>query len=237
MAGLKERNKFEAMFGQRLGKLSGRHRRELLAMAGDPPDLSRVPESWFADVNRETEAELAAILIILFIAAATAHGSSDGAAMPAAVTWAATQAKQRAAAWVQGIRDGLNRVADQIQQARNKAAAIDPNAPPPKFDLREPAATIFSPSRVEGEVITQTTVAVSAGSEFSVQNQGLVDSRDKWRTEQDGKVCPVCKPLDGTTRKVWALKFPGGPPAHPRCRCDIDYQKTALLGKSTTVPD
>ena len=44
-----------------------------------------------------------------------------------------------------------------------------------------------------------------------------------WNTEKDSKVCPICKPLDGTTEATWGRVAPEGPPAHPRCRCALLY--------------
>ena len=215
MAGLDSRGKFEAMFGRRLGLLAGRHRRELIEMAGDPPDLSKVPPEWFDRVRLETEAELLAILLIIFVIAATAHGADSGQAQSRGLEWATQTARERSTAWAQGTRDAVAKL----------ATVPDLDA----ATLRDSAGTALGPGRVEGEVITQTTVATSAGSEFAATSAGLVDQRDIWRTEKDAKVCPICRPLDGTARTVWAQKFPSGPPAHPRCRCEIDYAMANLL--------
>lgn len=46
---------------------------------------------------------------------------------------------------------------------------------------------------------------------------------DIWMTEEDARVCPICGPLHGSRRRVWGRIFPDGPPAHPRCRCEIVY--------------
>lgn len=196
--------------------MAGRHRAELLEMAGDPPDLSRVPPEWFDRVRKETEAELAAILLIIFVIAATAHGADQGQAQSRGLEWATRTAAERATAWAQGVRDALTKLA-------GGTATIDLPT------LRDAAGTALGPSRVEGETITQTTVAASAGSEFAATSAGLVDTRDLWKTERDGKVCEICKPMDGKPRTVWAQKFPSGPPAHPRCRCEIDYAMDKLL--------
>lgn len=42
----------------------------------------------------------------------------------------------------------------------------------------------------------------------------------KWKAK-DGSACPICKALDGTTRRVYNEYDAGitGPPAHPNCRC------------------
>lgn len=201
--------------------MAARHRRELLDMAGDPPDLSRVPDAWFQKVVSETEAELAALLLLIFLASAAAHGTAEKDATASGIDWAQRQARERAAAWGTRLRDGMAQVDRDIQAARELQRPPD--------GAGSALSDLFSPSVVEREVITQTTVATSAGSEFAVNRAGLADQRDRWRTERDGKVCPICKPLDGTTREVWARKFPGGPPAHPRCRCEIQYHRSEML--------
>lgn len=48
-----------------------------------------------------------------------------------------------------------------------------------------------------------------------------------WHTSQDDRVCPICRPLHGRPRDEWQSVFPLGPPAHPVCRCFIDYQLEA----------
>lgn len=50
-----------------------------------------------------------------------------------------------------------------------------------------------------------------------------------WNTAVDDKVCPICKPLDNQREqpgvaKNWSELFPGGPPAHPRCRCFLRWR-------------
>lgn len=74
------------------------------------------------------------------------------------------------------------------------------------------------------------------------------DSRKKWRTQNDEKVCPICSPLDGQvvdlderfhteSGNLWA------PGAHIGCRCEVnlDYDqsigKAYTLGMTTTYPD
>lgn len=44
-----------------------------------------------------------------------------------------------------------------------------------------------------------------------------------WITELDGKVCAICRPLHRKRFEAWADSFPEGPPAHPNCRCFLEY--------------
>ncbi len=44
-----------------------------------------------------------------------------------------------------------------------------------------------------------------------------------WATEKDAKVCKICGPLDGKPADKWG-KFELGPPAHPVCRCYLNYE-------------
>jgi hypothetical protein len=76
--------------------------------------------------------------------------------------------------------------------------------------------------------VTEVTRAITAGERYVVGNNppgseydmetGIL-TRPIWVTSQDERVCTVCRPLDGTTEEVWSETAPGGPPAHPRCRC------------------
>ena len=44
-----------------------------------------------------------------------------------------------------------------------------------------------------------------------------------WITERDDRVCPICRPLNRRPAKDWDTLFPAGPPAHPNCRCHLEY--------------
>lgn len=45
-----------------------------------------------------------------------------------------------------------------------------------------------------------------------------------WKTEEDDKVCPICDDLSDELEDYWSDEFPDGPPAHPNCRCRLDYE-------------
>lgn len=95
-------------------------------------------------------------------------------------------------------------------------------------------ATRLGPKQAEAIAITETTSANSKGeSAAKKEAERKMPDVEKvievWQTEQDAKVCPICRPLHGTTWRVWAERFPSGPPAHPNCRCEkvqrVTYSK------------
>lgn len=88
------------------------------------------------------------------------------------------------------------------------------------------ASAIIDSPRWATLAATDVTRAATAGGEFVanaylVTRGMLVDTT--WRTAADAKVCPICGPLDGLTRVVWERFIGQGPPAHPNCRCWLDY--------------
>lgn len=88
------------------------------------------------------------------------------------------------------------------------------------------ADTIAGRAAAESIAITETTAAQSAGNRQAVQLyqvQSGVFLQGRWVTEEDGRVCPICRPLHDTPYEVWGQRFPLGPPAHPRCRCHLTY--------------
>lgn len=103
-----------------------------------------------------------------------------------------------------------------------------------RSELRDPdfrrdrLATLFSPERAEGLAITHTTSSRSAGQTTIAYLLGDGVEKDwEWQTSEDGRVCPICRPLNGKLSAVWRLVAPGGPPAHPRCRCDLILRMNA----------
>ena len=85
-------------------------------------------------------------------------------------------------------------------------------------DLLIPA---FGEYRAEMIAITEITRAYAQAANMyqsMLSGMGLEFVR-YWNTNKDEKVCPLCGPLDRQPERSWASNFPGGPPAHPRCRC------------------
>jgi len=116
-------------------------------------------------------------------------------------------------------RTSLGLAGDIVTSTVKKlAAGIDPDA-------------VFSAERAGSIAATETTRAVSAG-ELGILALAaeLLDGEDGrrdrvWRTSEDGAVCPVCAPLNRKSEDSWRHAFPDGPPAHPNCRCFLQYRK------------
>lgn len=105
-------------------------------------------------------------------------------------------------------------------------------------------ASRMGPKSAENISISETTSGISAGEKIYVDIArelitkppigvgGIVTPRsgivptitEIWITEKDGFVCPICRPLHKKPREFWDDKFPGGPRAHPRCRCWLIYR-------------
>lgn len=224
MAELTNRNQHEAAFARKLGKLAGRHRRELIDLLGHPPDVNRVPESFWQRVERETEEELAAVMLLLFILAAAQHGADNNQADRAGRSFASIQAAQSAASYSQTGREMLQTAGRDWRDTLRGGGDVL------KRDVLDRATKIFGPNRVSGIAASETTNASSSGGEFGVEVSVGLSEDDTWFTEADARVCPICQPLHKQPREVWALKFPSGPPAHHRCRCWIQYAARAGTG-------
>ena len=88
---------------------------------------------------------------------------------------------------------------------------------------------ILTSARWGRTAATTVTKAATAGSQYIasawVTLNGLL-VRTIWRTSADARVCPICAPLDGSPADVYSFVSPEGPPAHPNCRCWLDYSWT-----------
>lgn len=89
-----------------------------------------------------------------------------------------------------------------------------------------PPSTTFSRGRADTVAVTETTRAASAGERSERRRFDAAGLRTVayWVTERDSRVCPICRPLDSQREEFWQNEFPGGPPAHPRCRCYLRYE-------------
>ncbi len=98
--------------------------------------------------------------------------------------------------------------------------------------LRTELERVFSPRRAERAAVTEVTRAASAGWEQVAQ-----DLRSRgvklvavWQTLVDERVCPICGPRhDKKQGDGWVFL----PPAHPKCRCYVNYE-VVQVGEEAT---
>ena len=90
-----------------------------------------------------------------------------------------------------------------------------------------PPEEVLGKEKAEQIAATEVTAAISAG-EAAIAGMLLVIANIQivptWHTERDKKVCQICAPLNGTGAEVYGRVSPSGPPAHPNCRCWLDYE-------------
>ena len=61
-----------------------------------------------------------------------------------------------------------------------------------------------------------------------IKNIYDVDLVGYWRLDYTSNFCQQCVGLSQTPDWVWAIQFPEGPPAHPNCRCGIQWERSYL---------
>ena len=235
MSELIGRMAFESEFLKRMVSVQGTLRKRLTDLLGNPPDWRRVPVSFWAEAKAAVEQD--ALLAILLITASSAqqHGIDVPPQPDARLQYEAVARDPRIvqAAQQQAAKVAQSWVDTSVESLRRNADPARPQSPAEMDATAEDVADVVLPnSRAENLAITETTGARQAGANIAMQ--GRESSRDRWRTEADSAVCPICAPLHNTLRPVWSAKFPSGPPAHPRCRCDIVFE--AESGGGPTAP-
>lgn len=86
----------------------------------------------------------------------------------------------------------------------------------------------FSAARAEAIAATEVTRAITAGEVGLVGY--LVATADirmasLWHTAEDDRVCELCESLDGVGQEIYGMVSIDGPPAHPNCRCWLDWEE------------
>ena len=285
MSELSNRMAIERDFARKLSRLSTRQRQELLRIAGDPPDVTKVTDADWQRWQQEREAEMTVLLLAVWLRAANQH---LGEVLPGDVkvsddqhadlirrgtAWAAGRAAETAASSIETARSVLTSSADVLRPAPEVKRLVGPAGelivPAPRvIELPGPTAQrviqlpgpearrltgptpeqvndilvrAMGPDRDAVTAATETTTAAvngTGGIEPIVNDAGFA-LRRRWHTEKDGKVCPICRPLDGKwmefvelvlqnvtapggTRAIDSIVQNGGPPAHPNCRCWIE---------------
>lgn len=212
-----ERSELESKLGRSLFGVASQHHRELVRLAGDPPDVSRVPESFWARVEDETRQAIAEVILLAWMASAVRHGLSGDTLQQPAREFAERRALDTARKYVEHSRRRLDGLA-------------------PGQATRDRIDTTFSHDRSAMVAETEVTAAQTAGGEAwaeDARRRGLVikavwrhsSRRPRGHSHAAKEPCPICSPLEGTTEEVWRRIAPTGAPAHPHCDCFIAYEE------------
>lgn len=99
-------------------------------------------------------------------------------------------------------------------------------------ELRDELARVFSPRRAELAAVTEVTRAASEGwervaADLRARGVRLVAI---WQTLVDERVCPICGPRHEKKQgDGWMFL----PPAHPKCRCFVNYEVVSVSESAT----
>lgn len=177
-----------------------------------------------ADLSDSLRAALIAELQAFYVADSEAVQARD--ALPefdpetissAAANWA----RQHTFDLVRGLTDTTNRIIRDVVATAQETPGMTLDD---MVRLIEPA---FGKKRAVSIAVTETTRASAAatnGLQDYYKEYGLEYER-AWVTNEDELVCPVCGPLNNKRERVWRQQFPGGPPAHPNCRCFLTLRR------------
>lgn len=148
---------------------------------------------------------------------ATGLGESIGPDLdPATLTTAAS-------AWARGYTfDLVKGLTDTTRQVVAQATASYLETPGmTRAQLQALLQGAFSPRRAESIAVTEVTRAASAAVTHYKEQlaEAGLQFEEVWRTVNESGVCAICDPLNGKPEGEWKDRFPGGPPAHTKCRC------------------
>lgn len=177
---------------------------------------------------KETYEQAAMLAFLLLIAGSPAESRYSDRQLK----WKSDPYAKKRADWLaKQIEDRAQEEMDRLKKERDAEEQPKPIKP---SDLD----TIIGPDNAEAIAITETTTANTEGEVEAIKKAEKAGATITvtWKTERDDKVCPICRPLDGQPEPVWRDKFGKGPPAHPRCRCEIEIVTRWPEGKETREP-
>lgn len=184
-------------------------------------------DEFAAAAEAELQDQLLAVYIVIFMMMSRPDlQNSTLLANSLGRQWASTHAKGLSRELTNNTRGQLNAGADSARVfAGGRAAVMGATEvtraiTQAETDARRANADQESDGRQGGQQTgTSTANRDRRRSVFDV-GDGLTAI---WITERDARVCPICSPLNNQRAEAWADKFPSGPPAHPNCRCHLEY--------------
>lgn len=148
--------------------------------------------------------------------------------MPAAQEYT----KQRSAKVAKDVADSIQLAVAEVRAVAAETKQLDEIADRLKKTLDKQ----LSVDRAQSIAITEITYTISAADDSAaryIETRRPVQLPPIWFTQDDERVCPVCGPLHLKGPVAWAHMFPGGPPAHVRCRCWKDRKIVMLAPRGT----
>lgn len=134
---------------------------------------------------------------------------------------------QEASDWATRYGGTLAReMAGNTQSEIRRVTELERNGAITAEEASERISRQFSPQRADIIGVTETTRAGTAGEFKAVREfkaQTGITLIAIWRTSGAGNVCPICEDLEGTVED-WQEEYPSGPPAHPGCNCNLEYE-------------
>lgn len=235
------RTTYDAAFARRMSRLNSRHRRELIALLGHPPDVRRVGPEFWERVRRENEEELLVVLLLLYSEAFEYHarlgGAAKGELSAAGRSGAEQYAKARAASIAANVADSARKHLDQVAADDWAKVGQDAKDVITKTKVLADAIKMIGPIAAARIAVTETTAAQSAGGEAGIAATVGLSNEDEWRIHPEKSMtgtCKICRPYDGRPRRIWSIDFPMGPPCHANCNCEIVYAN--VPGAGVVVP-
>lgn len=231
MARLQNKDKINGDFAKIYRRALKKHKREFLALLGDPPDVSNVPAEFWDKMRRELEEESAAMMLLIFLAAATQQQVS-GVPAPG----------------IDDVQTAAERYAElRSRQVASKAVETTQKAASRKFigepmkgkDIADAAnsSVMFGDSRADSMGTTESTSAATGGGEENIRNIERREGRrivKIWQHQSGHRPaghanaavnpCPICSPLEDRRLETLPAQFQSGPPGHPGCDCFIEYR-------------
>ena len=220
MPDIPNRDALEKILARKLAGLNRRQLGNLLELMGDPPKLENVPLSFWDDAGKELAQVVTPFSERVYLEAA----ERMLATVPIGVDWSLVN--EAASIWSQqysySLVSGINAT---TQRAVGRAVGNFYSQGQTIGQLTGRLGRIYSPIRAEMIAITEVTRAAAEGereiaAELAKDGIKMVEV---WETRNDELVCPICGPRHGKKEGTnWTKN--DGPPAHPRCRCNIRHE-------------
>lgn len=226
MAELANRLELVSELQGKIERLNKRQAGEFRQLLGKPPDVARVKPSFWDRIRKENEEELAAALLLIFIASYDGHRSWGEMPAPESTEKRDDIAKrwvERRAAAV--AKDLGTRSMDILNLAgRDWEVKSRSGDPITQRDADELADKIFGTSRAESIALTETQTAMVGGGDAGIKHSGVevtvywghTSIRPPGHSGASLKPCPICTPREGLPESRWGAYTI---PAHPRCDC------------------
>jgi len=243
MPALPNRRKWEAALRREFVNTGRRYLQRLVELMGTPPNPDNIPASFWRGLGSDLRTRFEPVLQEIYLESvqqmmeATTVAIDGTLPNEAAATWAKSYSFKLVSQINMTTQQRLQDIIHSFFQKRGMTVGdirklIQPQVDDLIVTMRDGTTRLLTSAQRAKLIATTEVTRASVEGEKAIIAQiedAGIEMVPIWETQQDAKVCPICRPRQG---KEQGDGWTDPPPAHPGCFCHLRYEPRSMRNQN-----